>query len=264
MQQSAQDNHYDYLYLVYLRNFILDGVEADNVFLQNQIIGQNHQTLQTIDPHIDLEKSDDTDKAVLNNFIRNEVCPWYLGLQNTELGSQARPNYIYKSIRWARNLIVVGNLVTPVTDPGDYIVKANGDLKLRAGDEIILKPGFYTEPGAVFHAKIQSPNTCNGKMYVAGEDEDKTEYTERPIPISETNIEQQYSLLIFPNPNNGNFSIIAHKPLNGFVVYNLEGRLIYEQHQLSEMRYEVNHTFEKGSYLLYSEMDKRTYKFIVL
>ena len=35
-----------------------------------------------INPHIKLKEDDEDDLAMLNNFILNEVEPWYLGLQN--------------------------------------------------------------------------------------------------------------------------------------------------------------------------------------
>jgi hypothetical protein len=48
MQASIDDNAgYDDNYLVYIRDFILDEVEADIVCLQNKIIGKNHILDQT-------------------------------------------------------------------------------------------------------------------------------------------------------------------------------------------------------------------------
>lgn len=65
------------------------------------------------------------DIKVVNNFIKNKEEHYYLYLQNEHLGTQARSNYTYKSFRRANNLITTGNLVTPTTNQGDYVVKAN-------------------------------------------------------------------------------------------------------------------------------------------
>lgn len=42
MQASVDEDHLDEMYLLYTRNFILDEVEADIVYLQNKVIGKNH------------------------------------------------------------------------------------------------------------------------------------------------------------------------------------------------------------------------------
>jgi len=42
MQESVGDEDLDDTYLVHTRNFILDEVESDIVYLQNKTIGQNH------------------------------------------------------------------------------------------------------------------------------------------------------------------------------------------------------------------------------
>ena len=47
-----------------------------------------------------------------------------------------------------------GNLVTPKTDPGDYVVEPNADLRLEAGQQIVLKPGVHIKNGAKAHLKI--------------------------------------------------------------------------------------------------------------
>jgi hypothetical protein len=91
----------------------------------------------------------------LTGFIFDEVEPWYLGLQNQTLGSQARNDYTYKAERRAKHHIVIGHLVTPTTDPGDYIVQPNADLNLRAGDLIHIKPGTHFMAGSTVHAKIE-------------------------------------------------------------------------------------------------------------
>ncbi|HRP53505.1 MAG TPA: hypothetical protein PLI97_08355 [Fluviicola sp.] len=53
---------------------------------------------------------------------------------------------------------------TPTTDPGDYVVEANAELTLKAGEEIHLKPGVHFKAGATFHAKMD-PQVCGYCTY---------------------------------------------------------------------------------------------------
>jgi len=108
-----------------------------------------------IQPHIRLNKATTEYRSALTGFIFDEVEPWYLGLQNQTLGSQARNDYTYKAERRAKHHIVIGHLVTPTTDPGDYIVQPNADLNLRAGDLIHIKPGTHFMAGSTVHAQIE-------------------------------------------------------------------------------------------------------------
>ena len=110
LQKSIDDHQsYDDYYLVYLRNFILDEVEADIVCLQNQTIGKNHFQLST---------------------------------------------YKYRAWYKAYDQIRIGNLVTPKTDAGDYIIESTGDITVKAQNSISIQPGFHAQAGSDFHAFI--------------------------------------------------------------------------------------------------------------
>ncbi len=110
MQQSIDDHQsYDDSYLVYLRNFILDEVEADIVCLQNQTIGKNHIQLSA---------------------------------------------YKYRAWYKAYDQIWIGNLVTPKTDAGDYIIENTGDITVKAQNSISIQSGFHAQAGSDFHAFI--------------------------------------------------------------------------------------------------------------
>jgi len=62
----------------------------------------------------------EAERMATKGFILNEVEPWYLVLQNDNVGTQARPDYTYKVKRIAKHGIVIGSHVTPTTDPGEY------------------------------------------------------------------------------------------------------------------------------------------------
>jgi hypothetical protein len=106
-------------------------------------------------PHIESKDANQGDVAILNNFIKNETEPWELALQNQNVGSHARSNYIYKVHRRARVSIVAGYHVTPMTNDGDYVAESNADINLRAGQSITLKPGVHFKAGSVDHLKIE-------------------------------------------------------------------------------------------------------------
>jgi hypothetical protein len=85
-------------------------------------------------------------------------------LQNKAIGLnhvQNVPSYKYRAWYKAYTRIEIGNLVTPTTDPGDYIVQPNADLNLRAGDLIHIKPGTHFKAGSTVHAKIEF-DPCTG------------------------------------------------------------------------------------------------------
>jgi hypothetical protein len=101
MDASIEENdNYDPVYLDYLTDFIVNEVEAESVFLQNKVIGNNHV--------------------------------------------QWDPSFTYKAWYKAQNQLTIGNLVTPKTDPGDYVIEATGNITVYAGQEINLKPGFHS------------------------------------------------------------------------------------------------------------------------
>jgi hypothetical protein len=168
---------------------------------------------ERIHPHIVLEDSEPDDVDAINNFILNEVEPWYLGLQNDNLGAQARSNYTYKSFRRAKYTITTGYLVTPKTDPGDYNVEPNADLILQAGEQITLKTGTHIKAGAKAHLKILY-NECSGNKNLgnSGNEKDGVTAAERSDSISSTSANPQRKenqITIYPNPTSGDFTIAS-------------------------------------------------------
>lgn len=172
-----------------------------------------------INPHIRLNEDNAADLATLNNFVLNEVEPWYLGLQNMQVGAQARADYRYFSYRRARHGIVAGHLVTPATDPGDFNVNANGKLTLKAGDYIVLKPGVHFKAGSIVHI-VPEYERCNELKTTAIATETEQENSNQfelttPFP------QKTPQFVLFPNPNSGNFTV---KALNGNNIQSLQLR----------------------------------------
>jgi hypothetical protein len=92
------------------------------------------------------------------NLIVNEIESDVVYLQNKIIGKNHRqndPTVKYRAWYKAYTRIEIGHLVTPKTDPGDYIIEKTGDITVYAGQSVILKPGFHAQNGSTFHAFIR-------------------------------------------------------------------------------------------------------------
>ena len=98
-------------FIIPIRNFVVNEVESDVVYLQNKTIGDNH--------------------------------------------TQMDPTYKYRAWYKAFTRIEIGYLVTPKTDPGNYVIEKTGDITVYAGESVVLKPGFHAQNGSKFHAFIK-------------------------------------------------------------------------------------------------------------
>ncbi len=209
-----------------------------------------------IDPHINLEGSDGIDKTVLTNFIKDEVEPWFLSLQNDVLGSQARPNFLYKSQRVAKYNIVVGHLVTPKTDPGDYVVAPNADLVLKAGQAIDLFTGTTFLEGSTATLTIEYEG-CDRNKSSDSNGNTETSYistNENRLDDSRlTDFIEKSEIRIFPNPSDGTFTITCMQdiPISHFVVYDLSGNLVLEKRNINVARYKCENCLDKGIYIVH-------------
>lgn len=83
--------------------------------------------------------------------------------QNRDIGLnhvQGVPTYKYRAwykayARIESDSYRIGNLVTPKTDLGDYIIEKTGEITVYAGQSVVLKPGFHAQNGSTFHAYIK-------------------------------------------------------------------------------------------------------------
>lgn len=199
---------------------------------------------------------------MLDSFLKNEVEPWYLGLQNEDLGAQARSNYTYKALRRARNTIVVGHLVTPKTDPGDYVVEPNADWVLQAGEEIDLKPGVHIKAGAKAHLQIfyeqctekadlpaTNPPTPNREI---PETDESGSVDNAPTMQTESE-----NVTVFPNPTTGTFTVKAgrNQLIQQITIYTISGELIHHVSEIGNQEYRSTLPLTFGSYLLCIETE---------
>jgi hypothetical protein len=171
MQKSVDDNDNSGMSdddLVQLRDFIVEEVEANIVCLQNKVIGKNH---------------------LLSD-----------------------PSYKYKAWYKAEREIRIGAQVTPKTDIGDFIIEKTGEVTVYAQNVVTMLPGFHTHNGSYFHALI-SGDGCQRPGMIKKPDEIEqiasrnlvVEAIEEEISLEQESLVEQVQ--IFPNPNQGEFSV---------------------------------------------------------
>ena len=205
----------------------------------------------------------------MNNFILNEVEPWYLGLQNQHLGAQARANYKYISYRRAKYRIVVGKNVTPTTDPGDYVVETNAELTLKAGEEIHLQPGVHFKAGSSVHL-VPEYDACNDAKSALTNHSDDESNSKTAVDLREKEpiekIEKGFDL--YPNPASQTLTIAAKNKtaFDGFAIIDLQGKKCLEQYlEISEsLNIDVS-MLKKGIYIVAIQSGKEIlhYKLIM-
>lgn len=224
-----------------------------------------------IDPHINLRDSDHDDVKALNDFIFDEAEPWYLKLQNQRVGSRARSNYKYYVRRRALHWITVGHLVTPATDPGDYVTRTNAVVDLRAGEEINLKPGIHFMNGSTVHLKIEFERCEAADLTPGGNPpgehagSKQSEYRMDPEDI--TNIRKL--VRIYPNPSfDGTFSLKADPEvlISTVRIYSMFGVLVSEINNMEELEYHYHSALKTGTYLVQVTLGSKmeTHKLVVL
>lgn len=147
---------------------------------------------------------------------------------------------------YALNSITTTGTTTPVTMP------ASGNVILQAKKEITLYPNtsIIVQPGQSFTAKIDDPYYClplyDLRMVAAGSGDNSNSIIENQNVSKSAAIEpvkikpvENFSFTIFPNPNNGNFTIalknVEQKNITGtLTVYNFMGTIISKQQLINE------------------------------
>jgi hypothetical protein len=153
-----------------------------------------------------------------------------LDLQNQNLGEYARSNYRYSAMYEARNIIRTGREISPKTPFGEYVVEANADLELKAGEEIHLTSGTHIKPGAIAHLYIEE--LCyapleSGKASNSNSLEKKISSYNEYSSLTETKNELLFN--VYPNPNNGTFTVFLTNNLEGkLYISNLQGQMLRE------------------------------------
>ena len=147
-------------------------------------------------------------------------------------------------------------MVTPKTDPGDYNVEPNADLKLQAGEQITLKKGTHIKAGAKAHLQIFY-NECSGSKNLAnsGDEMDGVTLAERSESMYSTHENRQQienEITIYPNPTSGDFTIASLQdvPIESLQVFNLSGNLVKSEESISSARFKFESQLEQGTYFV--------------
>ncbi len=253
IQNNFQSNHYGYPNLG-RPNDHFEVTPFEAIYVSDYIL-----------PHIKYEvlKPDEIAEHVtpINDFIKSEVEPCYLYLQNQNLGAQARSNYTYKAKRRANNTITTGYNITPATDPGHFNVEPNAQLILEAGEQITLDPGTHALLGSRVHIKIhyeacpERPRPCGASGMIINNS--SNDYGEAPSEqtvnrlSNEKTEARENTLIVYPNPTTDDFSIVSEDAeISKFLVYNINGQLLNKKENLKVNRYKYTDFLEQGSYIL--------------
>jgi len=199
----------------------------------------------------------------LKFFLLDEIDPYIVVLQNYKIGWNTNTAQVYTAWYHGTGQVLIGNLVTPKTDPGDYIIEQNADVRVTSDNLIHMFPGFHAQAGCEFHAYIVQENCSNNHAPEYADDyeneqenqylEDSHNSNDETLPDNSGSI----SFQIIPNPNTGSFTLeILANQNAGFNVYifDLTGKLVYEN-VVNEQRstYEIN--LEKGIYIVRVTID---------
>lgn len=207
-----------------------------------------------INEHINLKDDNGNDADSLRDFLLNEIEPWYLGLQNFEMGGQARPDYLYKARRRAKISILVGKHVTPSAPDGWYRVLPNADLILNAGEFIELTDGFETELGAQFTAEIVYEQ-CNPDQLIQSDLPEEQNSGTFDQSSDDTDVKNWGNKWLdpmpklYPNPTRGGFTVVAAEKMEQVRCVNALGIRIFQE-VVDQNQWTSEYPLLPGTYLV--------------
>ncbi|MFH2141210.1 MAG: 3-coathanger stack domain-containing protein [Bacteroidota bacterium] len=168
----------------------------------------------------------------------------------------------------------------PVIYTDEFTIEPNTVVEMKAGNKIVLKPGFHAKAGSKVHGFIDQ-SLCTGSYtnkgmltdnsYSNNDDADFENITtdKNSINSNEQNInKKEISFKIFPNPNNGRF-ILKISDYND-APYNLKitdvlGNSIYSQSNIISQEYEINISDKsKGLYVIYLNYKENVFKEVII
>lgn len=152
------------------------------------------------------------------------------GIWDTDLYCPPDLNYNETAIYSTNLFLEAQNTITSTAE-----VASGLNVNYRAGDEITMMPGFIANAGSDFRAFIHPCNKA-GNSFKSG--------SNSYIAVEEKNepslqLVNNFSFTVYPNPNNGNFTItlknVENKNITGtLTVYNFMGTIISKQQLVNE------------------------------
>ena len=143
-----------------------------------------------------------------------------------------------------------------VADDGESVVFQSGsNTNLIAGQSIRILPGTKISPGAYLHAYITSTGEfCESiahESIVSNNNEKIKAQQIKPNNRNDNNLSETPSLSVFPNPNNGQFTIVANgfDDNTKFIIYNPMGKTILKDILRKENALDLS-SYNKGLYFI--------------
>lgn len=210
----------------------------------------------------------------LRDFLLNEIESDVVQLQNKVIGENnviSDPSHVYKAWYKAKERIEFGENVTYKTDPGEYVIKDDGEVKAYAQKSVVLTSGFVAENGSDFHAYIDTKGFCseNGK-YDGGQP--NISQMEEDVELSE-NVSQlldqdKESLLkVYPNPSTGEVTVVTTGMDHGYLrIVNALGKMIYYEEFYKRDEIKIDLTgYGKGLFIanIYNDKESKTARIII-
>ncbi len=202
--------------------------------------------------------NEDPQKFIGDYLARVEVAPTDLFLTNRTIGANAVINNVflgnYIAEFEARNKIIVGRTkidgVTNIYNQygNTNFLQANNDFKvaptckliLHSGDFVEMLPGFEVPLGAELDAYIQAYNCADLLFRVNNNQSTNNNNPKHNLPnlgfnydepINKNPNKKLNSFLLYPNPNNGNFTYVNvcdGEPNSLLIITNIEGKIVYQ------------------------------------
>lgn len=212
MKASVMEQDLELEYLVHLRNFILDEVEADVFALQNQVIGENH--------------------VQAPNY---KYRAWYKAKQEIHIGREVTPK------------TNPGDYIVQAT--GDIRVRAGNSISLKTGFHAQAGSDFHAE---IWSTPCDRPREDDKSLSTNNDDNNEGEnFGRRQSLHNEMGANDKQFMQLIPNPNEGNFQIKLNydNPEGMVYVYNMTGSLMHIQKvKLKESTLNLN--LESGVYII--------------
>lgn len=120
-----------------------------------------------------------------------------------------------------------------------FIISNNADIRIHAGQEILLSNGFCAEAGSNFSASISQCNTSTN-LVLDNFDETNTnttspEYLSEPKSLQQpASLADDATLKVYPNPTDNLFHVeLSGADIKSIVLYDLRGRVVETLHATS-------------------------------
>ena len=156
----------------------------------------------------------------------------------------------------AQSTITTGFDVTNSEPNGNYIIAANANVSLQAGEEIVFEPGteIYGEMQACIVPELDCESSgktdqTGGTNWQEATESGDEEQNSQPETLDK---EHETTFNLYPNPNNGEFIIVLENVAakNTIVVYNLLGKQVASFQTLNSTTNVNLSNQPKGTYLV--------------